>query len=147
MEKIYYSCENFKRDIQDLKRALDNQLFDAVVAVARGGLTTAHSLAVALEIREIFLINAISYEESRKLDTLVVKNIPNLADFKRVLIVDDIADSGDTLCEVLKLLQKSYPTIEFKTATLFYKPTAKLLPDYSLQEAKGWIEFFWESFD
>jgi len=72
-----------------------------------------------------------------------VFNIPNLKENQRVLILDDIVDSGDTLVEVLTVLQENYPQTTFKTASIFYKPTAVIEPTWWVKEPKGWIEFFW----
>ena len=60
------------------------------------------------------------------------------------MIVDDIVDSGETIAEIKKLLTKEYLYSEFKIASLFYKKTAIIQPDFSVQEAQNWIEFFWE---
>ena len=59
------------------------------------------------------------------------------------MIVDDIVDSGDTLVEVLAVLNDMYPDITFHTASLFYKKTAKITPTWHVKEPKGWIDFFW----
>ncbi|MBA1433192.1 MAG: phosphoribosyltransferase, partial [Epsilonproteobacteria bacterium] len=63
---------------------------------------------------------------------------------KRVLVVDDIADSGETLRFIMEYLAKNFPNIEFKSATLFYKSTSCYEPDFWINEANAWIEFFWE---
>ena len=77
------------------------------------------------------------------MDSVKIFNIPELNEAKNVLIVDDIVDSGDTIVEVLKVLRKRYPHITFKVASLFYKKSAKIAPDWYVQEADMWIEFFW----
>ncbi len=45
---------------------------------------------------------------------------------------------------VLSILKNINPNIEFKTAVIFAKKNARIQPDYFIQEAKEWIEFFWE---
>jgi len=45
--------------------------------------------------------------------------------------------------EVLKILGEEYPDITFKTASIFYKKSAKMIPDWYVKEAKSWIDFFW----
>jgi len=60
-----------------------------------------------------------------------------------VLIVDDIIDSGDTLTEVLEVLNQKYPNVTFLSASLFYKKTAKITPTWHVKEPNGWIDFFW----
>ena len=60
-----------------------------------------------------------------------------------VLIVDDIVDSGDTLKLVLDILSHKYPNCTFRSASLFYKDTAIVKPNWYVQDAKSWIDFFW----
>ncbi len=55
----------------------------------------------------------------KKLDTFDIFNIPNLENASKVLIVDDIIDSGETMREIFKLLRNKFPHVEFKLATLF----------------------------
>ncbi|HHH20985.1 MAG TPA: phosphoribosyltransferase, partial [Nitratifractor sp.] len=117
---------------------------DTLLAVARGGLTLGHFMAQALDTRRLFALNSIHYEKNSKLDTIEIFNIPDLKSAKRVVIIDDIVDSGETLSEIIQVLQKAYPHCEFKLATIFYKPTAIIQADYTLKEAKEWIDFFWE---
>ena len=68
MEKIYYNCENFQKDVLVLKEKL-NSLNDisVIIPIARGGLTFAHKLGEILNIRNVSSINAISYDGDKKL--------------------------------------------------------------------------------
>lgn len=142
MDKRYYPYEDFLADTKFLTQKIDWK-FDSIVAIARGGLSLAHLLGEYYNIREVYSINTIGYEDTAKLESVKVFNIPELKDAKSVLIVDDIVDSGDTLLEVLKVLGKAYPSITFRTASLFYKKSAKIAPDWYVQNADRWIDFFW----
>lgn len=117
---------------------------EILLAVARGGLTLSHLMAQALNIRDLYTLNSIHYEGEKKLDTFNIFNIPDLSWANRVLIVDDIIDSGETMKEILSILKEKFPNIEFKIASLFYKTTALIKPDFSVREANEWIDFFWE---
>ena len=68
-----------------------------------------HFLAEALDTRRLFSINSIHYDDTTKLDTFDIFNIPDLKDAKKVVILDDIVDSGETMREILKLLGSKYP--------------------------------------
>jgi xanthine phosphoribosyltransferase len=103
----------------------------------------AQMLGEYYDLREVYAINTIGYENTQKNDTVEVFNIPDLKSAKQVLIVDDIVDSGDTLVEVLKVLNEKYPAVTFLTVSIFYKKTACIKPTWYVKEAKGWIEFFW----
>lgn len=140
----YYSYEEFKEDVNTLAKEIKPYNPDVILAVARGGMTLGHFLSEALEMRALYSINSIHYEETRKLDTINIFNIPDLSKAKRVVIVDDIIDSGETMIEILRVLTAKYPEADFKIASVFYKEKALLRPDFAAREATEWIEFFWD---
>lgn len=142
MHRIYYSYDDFRNDLKVLAKKIDKE-FDVILAIARGGLSMAHMLGEYYNIRKVYAINTIGYEDTQKLQSVTVFNVPNLKDAKNVLIVDDIVDSGDTLIEALKILGETYPQTNFYTASLFYKKSAKIAPNWYVKEAKTWIDFFW----
>jgi len=144
LEKLYYSYDLFKEDTQKLVDSCRGYEPDILLAVARGGLTLSHLMAQAMDMRNLYTLNSIHYEGELKLDTFNVFNIPDVSHAKRVLVVDDIVDSGETMEEILRILGEKFPNVEFKLATLFYKKTAVLQPDYTVREAAEWIDFFWE---
>jgi len=52
----------------------------------------------------------------------------------RVLLVDDLVDSGVTLTRVIALLKQRFSTIvEVRTAVLWYKAVSHFKPDYHVQ--------------
>ena len=143
MKKLYYGCEEFRKDCKKLANEVKEFNPEVIVAIARGGFSLAHILAEILNIREVYSINSIGYEGEKKLETVKVYNTPLIEQGRRVLVVDDIADSGETLAEVIKNLKDKNPTCTFKTATIFYKKSSVFQPDFKLREAREWIEFFW----
>ncbi len=143
MKKIYYGHDELQQDLRELLKSIKEENFDAIVAIARGGMTIAHILAEGLDLRNCFSINSIHYDDTQKLDNIKIFNIPNLINSKKVLIVDDIVDSGDTMIEVLKVLKDKYSDINYKTASIFYKTTALIKPDFYVKESNEWIDFFW----
>ena len=142
MTKTYYPYKDFLVDTKLLTQKIEWE-FDAIIAIARGGLSLAQHLGEYYDIRAVYSINTIGYDDSKKLNTVKVFNLPQLQDTRSVLIVDDIVDSGDTLIEVLKVLAEAYPHVRFKTASLFYKKSAKIAPDWYVKEATEWIDFYW----
>jgi len=142
MDKIYYPYNEFREDLKTLIQNID-QSFDAILGIARGGLSIAQLLGEYYDLREVYALNTIGYNDTKKKDSVEVFNIPDLKSASTVLIVDDIVDSGDTLVEVLDTLNTKYPNITFHTASLFYKKTAKITPTWHVKEPKGWIDFFW----
>jgi len=144
LEKLYYSYDLFKKDTQKLVNSCRDYNPDVLLAVARGGLTLSHLMAQAMDMRNLYTLNSVHYEGDLKLDSFNIFNIPDVSHAKRVLVIDDIVDSGETMVEILKLLKEKFPDVDFKLATLFYKKTAVIQPDYTVREATQWIDFFWE---
>jgi xanthine phosphoribosyltransferase len=141
----YYDFDSFRHDAKVLAQKVKSEFDpDAILGIARGGLTLAHFLANALDIRDCFSLNSIHYEKNKKLDTINIYNIPDLSKFKKVLITDDIIDSGESMVAIKKKISNMYPNLEIAVATIFYKPKALMLPNFSIKEADDWIEFFWD---
>jgi len=140
----FYSYDEFKVDVNMLAKEIKPYNPDVILAIARGGMTLGHFLAEALEMRDLYSINSIHYEETRKLDTINIFNMPDLSKAKKVVIVDDIIDSGETMIEIKKVLMKQYPDLDLKVASIYYKEKALVRPDFAAREATEWIEFFWD---
>jgi xanthine phosphoribosyltransferase len=141
---IEYSYSQFCEDIKLLAKEIKKYNPDCLIPIGRGGLTLGHFLGEELDIRDVVAVNAIHYNKDKKLKDVKVFHIPDLSSYKKAVLVDDISDSGDTLEEVLKLLKSRYSDVEIKVATIFYKPTSKVIPDFKLKEANEWVQFFWE---
>ncbi|MCK9455188.1 MAG: phosphoribosyltransferase family protein [Sulfurimonas sp.] len=140
----YYSYEDFKTDTTFLIDRVRDAKFEAIVAVARGGLTLSHAMAEGLDIRQVQSIRTELYDKTIKRGRLNIFDTCHLEGVKKVLVVDDIADSGDTLEAVMEYLEKKYEDIEFVSCTLFYKKTSLYEPHFWINEADDWIDFFWE---
>ena len=141
---LYYSYERFVDDVKALVIQTAAYNPDTLIAIARGGLTLGHAYASATDNRQLMSINSILYEGDQRGKSCEIFNVPELQNAKRVLLLDDIVDSGQTVKEVLSHLQTCFPDITFKIASLYYKKTAVIQPDFALHEANDWIEFFWE---
>lgn len=144
IQKVYYGYDEFVADAKDLLDQIEVYEPDALVAVARGGMALAQLIGEAMDTREVYSVNSILYEDTVKLDHAKVFNIPNLENRKKVVLIDDIVDSGESMIHIIAKLSKLYPDCEFKIATIFYKKTAAIQPDFTVKEANHWIEFFWE---
>jgi hypoxanthine phosphoribosyltransferase len=126
--------------IEKLKEQIDFEP-DVVLGLSRGGLIPAiamsHHFEVPLEIA--FCSTYVNKEKVRKAKVL----LPMLNRYNRILIVDDIFDTGDTLEEVEDKLMIA-GTYVFKSAVLVSK--SKDNPDYSVIKVpkKTWVKFPWE---
>ena len=141
---IYYGYDDFKKDICTLKERCEPFDADTIVAIARGGMTVGHALSMALNIRNLQSIRCESYDDNTQREAVLIIGECDFSSSKRVLIVDDIVDSGKTLQALIPLLKKRHPNILFASVSIFTKSTALIQPDFSLHEAHDWIDFFWE---
>ncbi|MGP8124561.1 MAG: phosphoribosyltransferase [Nitrososphaerales archaeon] len=117
--------------------------FDLVIGISRGGIPVAMVVSDRLGVR-IDTITVKSYSGIAKRGS--VRIFPTLTEDiedKRVLLVDDLVDQGDTMSEVKRFLdEKGAKTVE--TAVIFKKPWSKAHPDYFLETVEEWIVFPFE---
>ncbi len=140
----YYGYDECKIDVRSLIEQSKNYDAQAIVAIARGGLMLGELMGYGLHIRNVQSLHVESYDDDIQRESVKIFGSCDLSGKKRVLIVDDIVDSGETMQAVMYHFRELYPQCDFKTAALFYKPSAVIQPDFFVKEAIGWIDFFWE---
>jgi hypoxanthine phosphoribosyltransferase len=120
---------------------------DIVLAVARGGLTVAGALGYALNVKNCFAISVEYYTGiNTRLDVpVVLPPMPDLVAVQNldVLIVDDVADTGDTLAMVHEIVHDVVR--EARSAVLYCKPRSVISPTYVWKETDRWITFPWSA--
>ena len=120
---------------------------DILLGIARGGLIPAGALAYALECKNLFTISVEFYTGvDQRLEVPVV--LPPFLDARdlddaKVLIVDDVADTGKTLELVYDFC--SGHVKEARTAVLYQKPRSIIQCSYAWRETDQWINFPWSS--
>jgi len=120
---------------------------DMVVAIARGGLLLAGSVAYALDVKSCGAINVEFYTGvDLHLDEPVLLSpmldTPSVSG-QKVLLVDDVSDSGRTLAMVLALLVIAGADV--RSLCLYSKPQTVLEPDFVWRRTAKWITFPWSS--
>ncbi len=120
---------------------------DVVVAVARGGLLPGGAVAYALGTKGIGTLNVEFYTDIGQTlsDPRVLPPLMDTSELagKRILVVDDVADSGRTLQLVIELLTSH--GVDARTAVLYTKPSSAFSPDYSWRTTAKWITFPWSA--
>lgn len=112
--------------------------FDIIVAIGRGGLTFGHLLSDLLRT-PISSLAIQSYTDIAKQgEVTITQELSSRIAKKRVLLVDDIADTGTTLRRAIGYLKRFRPA-SITTATLFYKPHSRMRPDYFAKQTTRWI--------
>ena len=143
----YYSYEAFEADMRSLLPGCRAYNPDAIIALARGGMMGAQLLGYGLDVRNIGLLRVASYDDERQRESVSIEGDGGMAGARRILIVDDIVDSGKTLQSVKAYLRERFPEAQIKCAAPWHKPSACERPDFTCREATEWIEFFWDRFD
>lgn len=118
---------------------------DIVVGVSRGGWPPARVLSDLLDNPNLANARAEFYLgiAETKGDPTLTQPVSMKVEGKKVLIVDEIADTGKSL----KLIKKHIieeGAIEVKIATIYYKPWSVIKPDYYEKETSRWVVFPWE---
>ena len=120
---------------------------EIVIAVARGGLLPAGALAYALGTKAAGTLNVEFYSDIEETlpDPVVLEPMLDTAAIKgkKLLVVDDVADSGRTLALVMDLMLQH--GADARSAVLYTKPRTMLVPDYSWRETDLWITFPWSA--
>src|SRR3954465_7454016 len=120
---------------------------DMVLAVARGGLTVAGALAYALAVKNCFAMNVEFYTgvEERLEVPVVLPPTLDLVDIRglKVLVADDVADTGKTLELVRDVIAEH--VAEARCAVLYQKPWSVIDADYVWRHTDRWINFPWSS--
>ena len=119
---------------------------NCLLGVSRGGLWVVRILSDFFDIKDVHVITVIYYKDVK---TTQIK--PNLIqdidkkhlEGKKLLIVDDVSDTGGSLDFTMNLLKKR-GIEDFKTATLHHKPWSTFKPDYFIEETDKWIIYPWE---
>ena len=139
------SWDQFHRDARALAwRLAGAGPFEAVVAVTRGGLVPAAVVARELGIRVVETVCVSSYDYDKQGEIIVLKPVgPSFLGKDggaRVLIVDDLVDTGATAKVVREMLPKAH------FATVYAKPAGRPLVDTFITEVSQdtWIYLPWD---
>lgn len=128
--------------------------FDTILCLARGGLRPGDVLSRIFD-KPLAIMSTSSYRAEGgtvrgHLDIARFITTPKGEIAGRVLLVDDLADSGVTLNAVVKMLREGYPPIsELRTAVLWTKGSSSFKADYFVEEllTNPWIHQPFENYD
>lgn len=117
---------------------------DVVVAVARGGFIPARLVCDFLMIDNLISLQSQHWTEAAKAEDKAVIKYPYTIDLrgKKVLLVDDIVDTGESLYLAREFILENWKADEVRIAVLqWISPVAKFKPEYFHIEVKEWIWF------
>ncbi|WP_199431595.1 phosphoribosyltransferase [Qaidamihabitans albus] len=120
---------------------------DLILSIARGGLFVAGALGYALDVKNLHVMNVEFYTGvNQRLDLpVMLPPVPNAVDLtgSRVLVADDVADTGATLKLVRDFCADH--VAEVRCAVVYEKPTSAVACEYVWRRTDRWINFPWSS--
>ena len=140
------SWDQFHRDARALAwRLAGSGPFEAIVAITRGGLVPAAIIARELELRVVETVCVASYHDYKNqggLEVLkkIAAEVAKLDGGAKILIIDDLVDTGATAKVVREMLPKAH------FATVYAKPLGRPMVDTFITEVSQdtWIYFPWD---
>jgi len=127
--------------VKKLKDKYPNIVDYEIIGLSRGGLIPAVIISNMLNIRKVYSIGMKSYTNEEK-DHFELYQIPEVSKIDKILLIDDISDSGDSFSATKEMLQGK----TVATASLTLKHKTKFKPDVFGKAIKDdvWVVFPWE---
>jgi hypothetical protein len=148
-EREVMTWDDLGRGSRELAEAVaaDGYRPDMILGIARGGLLVAGGLGYALGVKNTFTMNVEFYTgvDERLELPMILPPVPDLVDFQetRLLIADDVADTGATLQLVKEFCAGK--VAEVRCAVLYEKPRSAVRCEYVWRRTDRWITFPWSA--
>ena len=150
-EREILTWELFGTASRDLAQLVadDGYAPEMILSIARGGLLVGGALGYALGVKNVYTMNVEFYTgvDERLEVPRILPPAPDFVDLDdaRILIVDDVADTGHTLESVEEFCAGKVG--EVRTAVLYEKPRSLVKCDYVWRRTDLWINFPWSDQD
>ena len=134
------------RELAELVAA-DGYQPDIILSIARGGLFVAGALGYALDVKNLHVANVEFYTgvDERLPVPIMLPPVPNVVDISgaKVLVADDVADTGATL----KLVRDfcAGHVADVRCAVVYEKPHSSVRCEYVWRRTDRWINFPWST--
>jgi len=118
---------------------------DLIIGICRGGWPPARVLSDLLDNPNLANVRVEFYTDIKKTaeEPRIIQPVSTSVRGKKVLVVDDVADTGESLKLVrAHLLAKGASDV--RICTLYHKPWSIIAPEYSMEKTEAWIIFPWE---
>ena len=118
---------------------------DVIVGIARGGWIPARILSDVLYTNALQNVRIEYYSDVgiRGREPIITQPLTGPLKDKRLLLVDEVADSGASLAQALDHVEE-IGAKETRTAVLILKSSSKIIPDFWVQKIDKWIVYPWE---
>lgn len=117
---------------------------DVIVSIMRGGVVPALIVSDILNVDSFYALRVKHWGIAEEVYSVpVVEQLPQgKIEGKKVLVVDEVADTGKTLDVAVKELLKLGPA-EVRSAVLHLKPNSVIIPDYFAERLNRWVWIFY----
>lgn len=120
---------------------------DVILSIARGGMAFGMGLGYALSVKNLSVVNVEFYTgvDQRLAMPVMLPPTPDAVDLSglKVLVADDVADTGRTL-ELVRDFCSGH-VAEVRVAVVYEKPASVVHSDYVWRHTDRWIDFPWSS--
>jgi len=133
--------EKWSAEVSD-KMYASGWLPDVIIAISRGGYIPARLICDKLVVSDLVSLQIAHWPSAAQMAKDAVVKYPLECDLnhKRALIMDDIADTGDSIILAKDYIWTTCRPDEVRVATLqWISASSKVKPDYYAEEVKGWI--------
>ena len=158
MADLHISWSEYNKKVEELAMQIhtDGYKFNQIVCIAKGGLRVGDVLARIFDV-PLAILSVESYSGTGVKDEQggitfsrdLAKTTPNIG--SRVLLVDDLADTGVTLEKTLEWLNHFYGFYldEVRTAVIWQKATSTFKPNYKIDylDTSPWIHMPFEKYE
>jgi len=148
VERHYVSWDEVERMVDALLDRLPRE-YDNLIVITRGGMVPACLISERTGLRNILCAAVVFYEGSAR-----AHPDPRFVQFpedhqvagRRILVVDDVWDTGSTIVAVRDRLRRAGATVD--VCVLHYKPANSRFPgeepDYFAEKTSAWIVYPWD---
>jgi hypoxanthine phosphoribosyltransferase len=147
-ERLHVTWQDVERLVGRLLQALPRD-YDNILVVTRGGMVPACLISERANIRNILCAAIVLYDgEERTAPAPVFVQFPEdrQVEGRRILVVDDVWDSGSTVVAVRDRLRKAGARVQ--VCVLHYKPRHSRFPgdgpDFYAEETDAWVVYPWD---
>ena len=139
------------QDVYNLTLQLSERIVDSgfvpdlIIGIARGGWIPARILSDVLYANAMFNVRIEYYTDlgAHGRDPKITQRLSIPIDEKNVLIIDEVADTGESMYHAIEYVQ-GLGAKNLKSAVLHLKPSSRIVPDFYMQLVESWTVYPWE---
>ncbi|MGC8564864.1 MAG: phosphoribosyltransferase [Thermoplasmata archaeon] len=148
------SWKHIESWVSQIMKKMEKKVYkpDVIIGLSRGGLVPARIISDYLQLKDLYAIKTEHWGITATPDgqARITQGLPINIEGKKVLLVDDITDTGQSLSVAFEYVKNFNPD-ELKTATLLHITRSKFIPDFYAEEVPEekwtWFIFPWNVYE